>query len=146
MMLMIKKYLSMAAMITLAVVSISAHAEKKLMPETIDGTTRVAAETIFELFDEFDDLVIIDSRKPADREAGYIEGSVALPDFDTNGDSLAKHLESKSTPVLFYCNGERCGRSGKAAKIAIKEGYKNIYWFRGGWEEWTKKGYPVAKD
>jgi rhodanese-related sulfurtransferase len=142
----IKTYLAKVTVVALAFMAFSVQAEKKLAPESIDGTTRVSAEKIFELFDEYDDLVIIDSRKPADREAGYIEGSVPLPDFDTTGASLAKHLASKSTPVVFYCNGERCGRSGNAANVAIKEGYTNIFWFRGGWEEWEKKGYPVAKD
>lgn len=142
----IKKHCAMAMVLVFTFISFSAQASKEQAPESIDGTTRISAEDIFELFDKFEDLVIIDSRKPADREAGYIEGSIALPDFDTTAESLAKNIESKATPVIFYCNGEKCGRSVKASKIAVAEGYKNVYWFRGGWEEWEKKGYPVAKD
>lgn len=120
----------------------SVFAETKA-PESIDGTKRVTAEEVVELATNTPDLIIIDARKTSDREsAGWIEGSVGLPDYDTDAESLAKHVPSKTTPVLFYCNGVKCGRSVKSSKVAVESGYKNIYWFRGGWEEWTEKGMP----
>jgi len=119
-----------------------AFAENKA-PDFIDGTKKVTAEEVVELATNIPDLVIIDARKTSDREsAGWIEGSVGLPDYDTNPESLAKHIPSKTSPVLFYCNGVKCGRSVKSSKVAVEAGYKNIYWFRGGWEEWTQKGMP----
>lgn len=117
----------------------------EMTPETIPGTTKVNAEQLIELVDSHPDLVIIDSRKSSDHDKGWIEGSVPLPNTKTTPDSLAKHIKTKSTPVLFYCNGVTCGRSGEAAEIAIKAGYTKIYWFRGGWAEWIKKGLPVTK-
>jgi rhodanese-related sulfurtransferase len=120
----------------------NAFAETKA-PESIDGTKRVTAEEVVELATNTPDLVIIDARKTSDRDsAGWIEGSVGLPDYDTNAESLAKHIPSKTTPVLFYCNGVKCGRSVNSSKVAVEAGYQNIYWFRGGWEEWTEKGMP----
>jgi len=68
-----------------------------------------------------------------------------LPNTSTNEESLAKHIASKDTPVLFYCNGVKCGRSVESSKLAVSLGYKKIYWFRGGWEEWTQKGMPVSQ-
>ena len=115
-------------------------------PDSIAGTTKVTAEKLFELVDEYDDLVIIDARKAEDREKGYIEGSLGIPDTETNPSVLSKNLATKNTPVIFYCNGPKCGRSVKSSKMAVKEGYKNVYWFRGGWEEWSTKGLPVTKD
>lgn len=117
---------------------------KEDVPDSLAGTTKVSAEALIDLADEKDDMVIIDARKPSDRAKGFIEGSIALPDTETNVDSLAQHISSKTTPVAFYCNGTKCGRSVKAANAAVAAGYKNVYWFRGGWEEWTDKGYPVA--
>ena len=122
-----------------------ALAEKQDVPDTLAGTTKVTAEQVIELIENTDGLVVIDARKSSDREKGWIEGSVGLPNTDTNAESLAKLLPSKSTPVLFYCNGVKCGRSYKSAEIAIAEGYSKIYWFRGGMEEWEAKGLPVVK-
>ncbi|MCG6969627.1 MAG: rhodanese-like domain-containing protein [Gammaproteobacteria bacterium] len=129
----------------LLLVSTFVAAEKKDVPDTLDGTTKVTAEEVIELVESMDDLVVVDARKSSDREKGWIEGSVGLPNTETNADSLAKLLPAKSTPVLFYCNGVKCGRSFESAKIAIAEGYSKIYWFRGGMEEWEAKGLPVVK-
>ena len=137
--------------ISAAVMSVSliftsiAFAETKA-PDSIDGTQRVSAEQVVELVTNTSDLIVIDARKTSDREAaGWIEGSIGLPDYDTTNESLAKHIPSKTTPVLFYCNGVKCGRSVKSSKVAVEAGYQNIYWFRGGWEEWTEKGMPVSR-
>jgi len=115
-------------------------------PESISGTTKVTAENLIDLVGKFENLVIIDARKSGDRQKGYIEGSIGLPNTETTPEKLSEHVATKSTPVLFYCNGVKCGRSVKSAKIALAEGYSEIYWFRGGWDEWTAKGMPVMKD
>lgn len=122
-----------------------ALAGKKEVPQFIEGTTRVSASELVDLVEKYDDLVIIDARKKSDVAKGYIEGAVSLPNTETNGASLAKHIPSKSTPVAFYCNGIKCGRSVKSAKIAIAEGYTNIFWFRGGIQDWEKENYPVVR-
>lgn len=115
-------------------------------PESIDGTTKVDAEAFIELVDNFPDLIVIDSRIPGDRKQGYIEGSLSLPDVDTTCDSLSKLIHKKDAASLFYCNGIKCGRSAESIKIALGCGYSNIYWFRGGFEEWLAKGYPYLRE
>lgn len=120
---------------------------KQDAPDSIPGTTKVSAEDVVQLVTSKSNLVIIDARKDSDRSnSGWIEGSIGLPNTDTTPESLAKYLPSKSTPVLFYCNGVKCGRSVESSNIALKAGYTEVYWFRGGWEEWTGKGLPVSKN
>jgi rhodanese-related sulfurtransferase len=114
-------------------------------PESVSGTTRIGAEDLIDLVDEEDDLIIIDSRILKDRKGGFIEGSISLPDIETTPAALAEIIPTKSTPVIFFCNGEKCGRSVVASKIAVSEGYTKVYWFRGGWEEWVNKNLPVSK-
>lgn len=115
----------------------------------IQGATKVTAEDIFSLYEKYADLVIVDSRlatgPSSGRANGFIEGSISLPDTKTNCTSLANIFPKKDSPKLFYCNGLKCGRSAKAIEIALKCGYTNIYWFRGGFDEWLKKGYPYVK-
>jgi rhodanese-related sulfurtransferase len=115
-------------------------------PEDIDGTTQVTAEGFIQLVDSVPDLIVIDSRIPGDRKQGYVEGSISLPDVETNCDTLARNIPSKKSAALFYCNGVKCGRSAKAVKIALSCGYNNVYWFRGGFEEWLAKGYPYLQE
>lgn len=132
------------ALMTLSFTNVVSAAEST--PEQIDGTKRITAEELIDLVSEMPDLVIIDARKSSDRAKGYIEGSIGLPNTETTPASLAKHIATKTTPVCFFCNGVKCGRSVEASKIAVKEGYSKVYWFRGGWDEWSGKGLPAMKD
>lgn len=115
-------------------------------PDNIAGSTLVNAEDVINIAGVQLDLILIDSRVSGDRRQGYIEDSISLPDEKTHCESLSKILSSKSTPVVFYCNGPKCGRSAKAINIALSCHYQHIYWFRGGFEEWKNKNYPYIKD
>ena len=125
----------------------SVHAGDKIVsPDTIPGTTKVDAEGVIDIVEKIPDLIIIDSRIRQDRVQGYIEGSMSLPDIETNCATLAMLIPKKTSAVLFYCNGPKCGRSVKASNKALACGYRNIYWFRGGFEEWKNKNYPFLKE
>ncbi len=115
-------------------------------PEEIPGVVRVDAEGLIETVRTVEDLVLVDSRIAMDRKQGYIEGSLSLPDVETDCERLAAVVPVKTHPVLFYCNGPKCGRSVAAIGIARACGYSNLYWFRGGFKEWSEKGYPFLKE
>jgi len=129
----------------LAVISCTSNADDYISPESIDGSTRINAEALIELAREHEDLVIVDSRIQSDRHQGYISGSVSLPDTETNCSSLFMLAHNKQNEVVFYCNGPKCRRSDRAVVIARECGYKKIYWFRGGFEEWMNKQYLITK-
>jgi rhodanese-related sulfurtransferase len=118
---------------------------EKLAPENIPGVTRVDAEAVITLVEKTPRLVIIDSRIAMDRKQGYLEGSVSLPDTETNCASLARVISAKDKPALFYCNGVKCGRSVVGVTTARQCGYTRLYWYRGGFEDWKQKGYPYLK-
>lgn len=112
-------------------------------PEQVEGALRVDAEGLIALVSTKPGLTLIDSRLTTNRSFGYIEGSIGLPDSDTRCDTLAAIAPGKTQPLLFYCNGPKCGRSAVAVEVARECGYSNLYWFRGGIEEWREKGYPL---
>ena len=115
-------------------------------PGFISGATKVTAEEFIELAEKIPELTVIDSRIQGDRKKGFVEGALSLPDADTTCESLAKIISKKDSASLFYCNGIKCGRSAKAISTALNCGYSNIYWFRGGFEEWLEKGYPYLQE
>ena len=84
--------------------------DKIVSPESINGTTIVAAEGLIELATQQPQLVMIDSRITADRKEDFIKGSISLPDTDTRCKSLAQAVPALNSPLLFYCNGVKCGR------------------------------------
>lgn len=136
-------------LVTLLLINVSTNAAyadaAKDAPLLIPGTTKVFAEDLLDIAEKIPNLLIIDARIRTDRKQGYIEGSISLPDVETNCASLAKVIPKKTLPVIFYCNGVKCGRSVNSSKTAIKCGYTNIYWFQGGFEEWKRKNLPFIK-
>ncbi len=128
-----------------SITSAPVFADDYISPETIEGSTRINAEELIELASTLDNLVIIDARINTDRKQGYITGSVSLPDTRTNCNSLLQYIKTKSSPVVFYCNGPHCRRSDRAVAIARDCGYEKIYWFRGGFEEWKEKKYLISR-
>ncbi|MBL8807035.1 MAG: rhodanese-like domain-containing protein [Rhodospirillales bacterium] len=114
-------------------------------PMSIDGAKTVNAQQVIELIEKNPGIVILDNRQPADFGAGHIEGAVRLLDTDTNAQSLAAHIKSKDDMVLFYCNGLKCGRAAKAAKVAIDLGYRKVHYYALGMDEWRAAGLPLVK-
>lgn len=134
------------SLLCLAGAAMAATTAKMAVPASIPGVTTLTAESLIELVERHPGLVLIDSRVPVDRRQGYIQGSISLPDTQTACATLGDVLASLNTPVMFYCNGVKCGRSVIAVKIAKGCGYKKLYWFRGGFEEWKQKGYPFLQE
>lgn len=122
-----------------------ADAAPYISPERIEGIHTVDADGLIELVMRAPEVVLIDARIRDDRKDGYIEGSISLPDNETDCATLAIRVPALDRPVLFYCNGVRCARSAHAARIARACGYTRVYWYRNGVEEWRRQQYPLVR-
>ena len=80
--------------------------DKIVSPESINGTAIVDAEGLIELATQQPQLLLIDARITA----AHREGSISLPKTDTSCESPARIIAALNAPVLFYCNGVKCGR------------------------------------
>jgi rhodanese-related sulfurtransferase len=125
--------------------SLPAVAEQPIVQAEIPGVTRVSAEEVVDMINSLPQLVVVDSRRKDEFENGHIEGAINFTDTEMTPAKLKMIAPQLDTPLLFYCNGERCRRSSIAAKLALKWGYSNVFWFRGGWQEWSAKYLPVAR-
>lgn len=115
-------------------------------PADIKGATTVNADQVIGLIQKTDNLVILDNRNVADFEAGHIEGAVRILDTEIADEgTLTKHVKTKDTPVLFYCNGMKCGRAAAAANKAIGWGYSKVHYYALGMTEWKQRGLPLTR-
>jgi rhodanese-related sulfurtransferase len=82
---------------------------------------------------------------PGSISVPYKEGSAKEVDFDQGDDQFAlnKLPKDKNAPFIMYCDGTICWKSYKSTTMAIKAGWNNIYWFRGGFPEWQEAGLPI---
>lgn len=126
-------------------IGLATAAQADLAPLEIEGATTVDADGVIELIERHPTLVILDNRNQVDFDAGRIEGAVRLIDTDINGEAdLAAVVPTKDTPILFYCNGLRCGRAANAVVKAVSYGYGNVYYYALGMEEWREKSLPLV--
>jgi rhodanese-related sulfurtransferase len=132
--------IAIAVLLSLAVPAAALDA-----PMEIPGAKTVNAQQIFDLVNNTPNLIIIDNRKLEDYAAGHIEGAVRLIDTDVSPETLAKNIPSKDAPVLFYCNGIKCGRAAKATEKAVQLGYSKIYYYALGMDEWNSERLPLVR-
>ena len=88
-------------------------------------------------------VIFIDARDEADFLVGHITNSINIPfdDFDNHKQKL--ELLSKEKPMVIYCAGTDCDLSILLGNLLFEQGYKQVYIFFGGWNEWLNAKYPV---
>lgn len=89
-------------------------------------------------------MKFIDARNREDYLRNHITNSVNIPfyQFEQYKGELSKI--DKSKPFVIYCNGKDCDMSDMLADVLFEMGYKKIYLFVGGWEEWEAARYPSS--
>ena len=134
-------------------------------PATLRGATVLDAKQLHDLMTR-EAVVVIDvlpqPPRPAELPATTlwhpparhnIPGSIWLANVGFGGLSpemdsyFRKALEDVSLgatdrKLVFYCEAG-CWMSWNAAKRALEYGYKAVYWFPGGMQDWTAAGYPT---
>ena len=118
-----------------------------ISPEQVPGATTVGAEEARRLWRE--GVAFVDPRSGTDWNVGHIPKAVHIVN-DPGGEpeelsaETLREAAAKDEPVLFYCNGPECDRSSNSAAKAVKWGWEEVYYFRGGFPAWQDAGYPVA--
>jgi rhodanese-related sulfurtransferase len=121
-------------------------------PLALPGAKVVSAAEAQQLIER--GAAIVDARNDKEYKAARIPKAVLIPyvekslkdvAFDPRLDQFAglEQLD-KARPTIFACNGAECWKSYKASKAALQQGFKQVYWFRGGLPEWEAAGLPVA--
>jgi rhodanese-related sulfurtransferase len=120
-------------------------------PTTLTGCKIISVDEAKKLFDE-KSATFVDTRNPLNYGKGHVPGANLIeykgssenkPEFDGSKDQFdLSKLPDKRASIVFYGHGVTGWKAYKGAVHAIKAGYGNVMWFRGGMEEWEKKGHP----
>lgn len=98
--------------------------------------------TTGELSKNYSSYTIIDVRSRFEYHVIHIKKSISLPLSDEAfAPKLASIVDSKSSPIVFYCNGITCAKSYKAATKVSALGYSNVFAYDAGIFTWTET-YP----
>ncbi len=87
----------------------------------------------------------IDARPVEEYQESHIKGAINIPFYGSeNYDSVLNKI-SKKEIIVTYCSGDDCDLSILLGNELFDKGYKRVYVFFGGWNDWQKKGYPIEK-
>ena len=119
--------------------SLVSAAEKMLstMPADFYQIDAAAAQQQIENAKPF----VLDVRETAEMAKGKIAGSLNIPIRDLPK-MIAKLPESKSAPILTYCQVGY--RGGMSVTVLRMWGYTNVRTIKGGLDAWEKAGLPVV--
>jgi len=91
-------------------------------------------------------VLFIDARELADYQYAHIKNAINIP-FDHFDEHKYKLDEiGKERTIVTYCAGTDCDLSILLGNILFETGYKKVYIFFGGWNEWLGANYPIEKE
>jgi rhodanese-related sulfurtransferase len=95
-----------------------------------------------QLFDDFKDVVLVDTRSAAEFETLRIKGAINIPINRLDFAHRIKELRVSTTkPIVFYCHGRNCEKSYRAGRQANKLNIEDTYAYDAGVFDWAKT-YP----
>jgi len=88
-------------------------------------------------------VLFIDAREPEDYKAAHIKNAINIPmDHFDDYEYMLKKID-KDQQIVTYCAGSDCDLSIVLGNVMFDEGYKKLYVFFGGWNDWQKAKYPI---
>ncbi len=120
----------------------------EIVAEAMETTQGITAEQLHTKIDNGDMILLIDTREPAEFNAGYIPGAVNIPrgvlefeiDNEAFWDEAMLYMPEKEEEIIIYCKKGK--RSILAACTLKKLGYKKVYYLSDGWKNW-EMNYPL---
>ncbi len=86
-----------------------------------------------------DNFFIIDARSAENYNKAHIGNAVNIFPYDEESVVVQKIFElPQNKKIVIYCDGGQCDSSHELAKMIINFGFKNVYLYAGGWEEWSE--------
>lgn len=84
----------------------------------------------------------LDARDVSDFSAGHIQGAMNIPFHEIEKYKERFNDLPKDQVYVTYCSSA-CDVSIDMAYYMAKLGFKKVYIFHGGWDEWKNAGYPA---
>lgn len=93
-----------------------------------------------------DGVKFIDARSADEFSEGHIKGAVNIPFYGSENYLNVINGLNKNEIVVTYCSGADCDISILSGDELFEMGFKRVYIFVGGFEEWTKNNFPISKN
>jgi rhodanese-related sulfurtransferase len=88
--------------------------------------------------------LFIDTRYEDEYKEGHLKNAKNIP-ANMNREDIMTFFETipKDQQIVVYCSSAACNSSRRLAGFLIYLGYKNVYVYLEGYQEWERQHYPV---
>ncbi len=93
------------------------------------------------MIDRNEDLILVDVLNHESYEEEHIPGSINIPLEDIA--NKAQELLDKDKEIVVYCGSLKCKASTQAEKKLMSLGYKKVYDYAGGLQDWKDANFPL---
>ncbi len=113
-------------------------------PMTLPGAKTVTADEVKGLLGK---ALILDVRRKAAFQEGHLQGARSITQAhnkDAKSFDLSVFGTDKSVTIIVHGHGADGWSAVDAVNTAVKAGFTNVLWLRGGFKEWSDKGLPLV--
>ncbi|HEX7311684.1 MAG TPA: rhodanese-like domain-containing protein [Gaiellaceae bacterium] len=88
------------------------------------------------------DFVLVDALSPMSFAASHLPGAINLTPGWVD-DRARRRIPDLGTEIVVYCLGQDCDSSVKVANRLAELGYRNIWHYADGMDDWIEAGLPL---
>ncbi len=105
-------------------------------------TKTIDRDEIKERLASDEDIVLVEALPKKYFDAEHLPGAINI-NHDEIEDKAALLLPDKSAFIVVYCSNTACQNSGIAANLLEVMGYKNVFKYAEGKQDWISAGLSV---
>ena len=137
---MLSKFVAM--MMLIAPLALVAHQNHQTDQST--HHKEITGDQLKEWYDQKKPMVVLDARSKPYFDGTLLPNAKWVP-HDSSENEIMAAAPSKNSVIVVYCAGVDCPASGRLYDKLASMGYKTIYEYHEGLEDWLEKGYPTTK-
>lgn len=115
--------------------------------QTISETDRFLSDIDFQkalqLF-HAPEPIFLDARSPEEYAGGHIPGAINIPVNDLESFDLDMMTVPSNQVFVSYCSDPACDLALQLTFWLEEQGFKNLYYYSAGWQEWIEKGGQIS--
>lgn len=120
---------------------IDTNTEKTQKIEAFNQPKAIKLDFAYKLFKQ--KIIFIDARSPEEFAEGHIKDAINIPFYGSENYSKTINNLNKNNIIVTYCSGADCDIAELSGEELFEMGFKRVYVFIGGYDEWTKNNYPT---
>ncbi len=104
----------------------------------------ISREAIKDTIDRREAVILVEALPEKYFNEVHLPSAIQI-NFNEVDVKAPKLLPDKSSKIIVYCSNISCPNSGKVAARLTQLGYKNVFKYAEGKQDWIEAGFPIEQ-